>query len=120
MDEAIPNPQSGDPAAETAAPIPRRRRLIRLIDAKHTYQLPISSVILAGMALFFLQCMCGYMDSTGLPFTATAFAMAVYGWVVSRKPLPGRLVHMAAVVITAMVLTKDIADTFWSGHSPVF
>ena len=98
---------------------PRTGRL-QAINPRNSYQLPIASVVLAAIALSFLPCMCGYLDLLALPFTAAAFAIALVGWIVSRKPLPGRLVHMAAVVVTALVLAKNILDILWLGHDPVW
>jgi hypothetical protein len=85
-----------------------------------TYWAPITSSLMAFWVMMIYPCMCGYLDRGALPLSATAAAVAWYGWAVTKVKLPGRLWHIVGVLLASLLLTKNIGDVLWFGHNPVW
>ena len=66
------------------------------------------------------MCLCGHLRREALPVTVAAAGFAFYGWLSTRATYPWRLIHIAAVVISVLMLGKNVGDVLWYGHNPVF
>ena len=80
---------------------------------------PITSLWITFLVFMIFPCVCGYFDWPAIPFSVCAVAIAIYGWVASKAKFPGRLLHVAAVILALLLLAKIVGDVLWFGHHPL-
>jgi hypothetical protein len=101
-----PNPPVLDYAASRSAAGPPQ-----------TWWPSVVSMLLALGAMIFLPCMCGHLGGFALAVTLPASGLGCYGWIANKnRDLIWRGFLMFAVVLSAMVLLKNIGDVLWFGH----
>ena len=88
---------------------------------KSLFYLAIYSIFFSFFIRFFLACMCGHLGRGQLIGSAIVSFSSWYSFTrFKEKSIIKRIVIMMAVIISTVLLAKNLADVLWFGHDAIF
>lgn len=101
--------------SQAAIPAPRRR----IIGTANAAIVVAAIVGFYGSLVF--TCACGHIHAWGLTVTGTVAAVAWWAFMFGGSTHPvWRLIRVGIVVLSTVLVTKNLSDVLWFGHDPVF